>query len=441
MAETTETTTWSISAAMEEEITLDEMAEKALIHCDAPELKDTITPGSIWYRYRDSRYGHTWFFCTTDPDQWCYESEVRTEVNANGNISFPFRGKWQTVLDPPASSDSAEQPADAITVEEEPADPIQGDKVRTIDSAEQPADSEWADEKHAIDVFAVLQSLSLQGWLVAPLVNGCRLTQLNRQCKQVLRDWSERLKSLDYNKRPETLKWKDDVHLIGQLQWVARSCPHLNKLRLPFGYTSIFADVTDAIQDVAGGCPRLMELSIPGYTLSDVTIEAVARTCHELKRLCIAEVTLTDAGLCAVAKGCPNLTELDVSHNPISNSSMQKVAQGCRLLAKLYVTHCNFVNDKGVVPIALACPPLIRLRIDKLFDLTDAAIHAVAENCTGLEYLNASRCYRLTDDAIRSLAKSCSQLKWLETIGCDLVTWAACNALREGCPGLIRWSW
>ena len=441
MVETKETTTFSISVPIEQEMTLDEIDKKILTHCDAPERKDTITPGSIWYRYCDSRYGHTWFFCTTEPNQWCYESEVRAEPNA-GKMSFLFRGKRQTVLDPPTSQKSAEQPADAIAVEERPANPSSGNEVPNTSSAEQPADSESADEGKNGGLASVLQYLSRDAWFVDPLFDNCRLTELNRQCNQAMEGWPTRLQCLDYRNWPVN-QMPNDAHLIRQLQWVAHSCPHLKHLILPsLAQTMVkLTDITEAIQDVAGGCPKLMALSMRGYNVSVVAIEAMAGACPELKRLCLAAVMLTDPGLCAIAKGCRKLKELDVSHNPISNASIQKVAECCPLLETLSMKFCNFVNDDGIVPIALACPPLTRLNISCLFNLTDAAIDAVAQKCTRLQYLDASGCYRLTNNAIWSLARTCSKLESLFTEECDLMTWAPYNDLLKGCPRLTRWSW
>ena len=40
---------------------------------------------------------------------------------------------------------------------------------------------------------AVLQCLEREGWLVTPLLNGCRVAVLSRACKQALEGWPSRL--------------------------------------------------------------------------------------------------------------------------------------------------------------------------------------------------------------------------------------------------------
>ena len=79
---------------------------------------------------------------------------------------------------------------------------------RTDSSAEQPArhssdaqSSMTALVTHnpasSFDHPAVLQCLDRGGWLVTPLVNGCRAVSLSRACKQALEGWPNRLECFE----------------------------------------------------------------------------------------------------------------------------------------------------------------------------------------------------------------------------------------------------
>ena len=56
--------------------------------------------GMIWHRYQDPASKKTWLSCFTQPELWCYESEVLVE-EWQGRCSFLFQGKWQEVVKSP----------------------------------------------------------------------------------------------------------------------------------------------------------------------------------------------------------------------------------------------------------------------------------------------------------------------------------------------------
>ena len=421
----------------------------------APQPKDMETPGFTWYRYRDPTFHHTWFLSASEPNLWCYSSEVQNDRDANGNIFFLFQGLWQKVIDPPATSDSADQPADTIAADEEAAAPMPADEQPAINSAEQPTDSLLA---HHI----VLQSLESEGWLGAPLTNGCRLTELNRHCNKALAGWPRRLESLKY---PDYLYG----HLPSwNLRWVPRFCPQLKHLILPCPHIRRYdIDITEAVKDIAEGCPNLQTLEIGGHRISEAAIESVGQHCQDLKCLCMRGTNLTEDALYSVASGCPKLNKLDVSDTNVRNPSIAIVAQCCQQLRDLCVAECRYLTDEAIVSIASNCCQLQRLDVQDLGSLTDAAIEAVAQGCPHLKRLIARLCKRLTDRAIWSLAQGCrqlqdldvchcimltdvailslarnsTQLQWLCTKRCDRITWAAYDDLKKGCPQLKRWSW
>ena len=109
------------------------------------------------------------------------------------------------------SSASAEQPAD-----------------HSADgSAERPAHHRYDVESTMASVatqnqLAVLQCLDREGWLVAPLVNGCRVAVLSRTCRQAVEGWPSRLKCLEFESGAGEVARK--------LQWVAHHCPKLQYL-------------------------------------------------------------------------------------------------------------------------------------------------------------------------------------------------------------------
>ena len=77
---------------------------------------------------------------------------------------------------------------------------------------------------HSHEQLAVLQCLDREGWLVAPLVNGCRVAVLSTTCKQAVEGWPSRLKCLEV----EPTSGAGEV--ARKLQWVAHHCPKLQYL-------------------------------------------------------------------------------------------------------------------------------------------------------------------------------------------------------------------
>ena len=284
----------------------------------------------------------------------------------------------------------------------------------------------------------VLQCLDRGGWLVTPLVNGCRLVSLSRKCKQALEGWPNRLERFELEKTCSTSETARKV------QWLARHCPNLRHLVLDTvfqsgGYDLAFGRflMSEAIQAVAKSCPRLRYLDLTWLPISTAALIAVARASPQLERLFVSTCSVTDAALWAVAESCPQLKELDVAQNPgISNTAIQAVARACPQLKRLNVISCTNLSDEAIVAVASNCHELAHLYVVAVYSLTDAAFQAVAQGCRQLKALNASHCAQLTDAAMRSLARGCVQLEWLTMRHCPLLTSAAVQALEEGCRQL-----
>ena len=280
---------------------------------------------------------------------------------------------------------------------------------------------------------AVLQCLEREGWLVTPLLNGCRVAVLSRACKQTLEGWPNRLECL------ECLKLCRNDLVARKLQWVAHHCPQLRYLVLasatatalnyssqPSTTATDGGNLTEAIQAVARGCSQLRHLDFDGNFVSDVAIEAIAQSCHQLQCLYLSDCDVTDAALLAVAQGCPKLKELDVSHNIVSNAAIQAVAQACPQLKRLNLTFCTALRDEAIDSVARGCPQLECFHVTGLQFLTDAAIHAVAQGCPQLKELDMTQCARLTESAIVSITRRCTQLEWLKhSISDGIFTWHA----------------
>ena len=117
------------------------------------------------------------------------------------------------------SSASAEQPADhsADGSAERPAH-------HRYDVESTMASVATQNLSHSDEQLAVLQCLDREGWLVAPLVNGCRVAVLSRTCRQAVEGWPSRLKCLEF----EPISGAGEV--ARKLQWVAHHCPKLQYL-------------------------------------------------------------------------------------------------------------------------------------------------------------------------------------------------------------------
>ena len=156
---------------------------------------------------------------------------------------------------------------------------------------------------------AVLQCLERGGWLVTPLLNGCRVAVLSRAYKQALEGWPNRLECLELLTCDREVKIYSEREVARKPQWVAHHCAQLRYLvldtTLPDG-----GNISEAIQAVARGCSRLRHLDSGGNSLSNAPIETVAQACPQLECLCLAECGVTDAALWAVAQRCSHLKKL-----------------------------------------------------------------------------------------------------------------------------------
>ena len=106
----------SITAAMADNFVIHDADDKDMDDKDMDDDKDwdiqiqhapTAPEGTIWHRYQDPASKKTWLSCFTQPELWCYESEVLVQ-EWRGRCSFLFQGKWQEVVNsPPADTTPA----------------------------------------------------------------------------------------------------------------------------------------------------------------------------------------------------------------------------------------------------------------------------------------------------------------------------------------------
>ena len=272
----------------------------------------------------------------------------------------------------------------------------------------------------------VLQCLDKEGWLVTPLLNGCRIAVLSRACKQAVEGWPSRLQCLEF------LRIYGDLEVARKLQWVAQHCPQLRYLVLDYCYPN-GGNLSEAIQAVARGCSRLRHLDSGGNSLSNAPIETVAQACPQLECLCLAACGVTDVALWAVAQHCPQLKQLDVSSNRVSDAAIQTVAQACPQLERLCVADSDV--NRALWAVAQGCRQLKELDVSHNL-VSNAAIQAVAQAYPQLKSLNVSYCCHLRDEAINSVALGCRQLECLDVSGLHLITDAAIHAVAQGCPQL-----
>jgi len=289
---------------------------------------------------------------------------------------------------------------------------------------------------------AVLQCLDRGGWLVTPLVNGCRVVSLCRACKQALEGWPNRLECFEFEEIAGT------AEVARKVQWLAHHCHKLRYLALDTTFSSFSSDgnialdygvMSEAIEAVATGCPELRHLDLSGNDISDAAIKSVVLACPQLECLHLLACDITGEALWAVAlvQRChwwSWLKELNVACNPdVSNPAVQAVAEACPQLQLLNMNHCLNLSDEAIVSVAWCCPELKELYVSALHSLTDVAIQAVAQGCPQLKALNVSACALLTDAAMGSLARGCVQLEWLNARNCRLLTFATVEGLERGC--------
>ena len=221
-----------------------------------------------------------------------------------------------------------------------------------MSSAEQPAKPRMAelraaqtpatDDRKVVAIWQVLQCLDRQGWLVPPLVNGCRATELNKQCSRELEDFGSQLQWFDSDNCSF-----DQMPYAGQLprklQWVATHCPQLQHLILSDIIFFQPPDLTEAIQAIAQGCSQLKTLDLSSHTFSDVAIEAVAQACPKLEILNVGGSPIRECILITVAQHGRNLTHLGLNScgEGITDKGILAVATNCLNLQFLDIGGCN----------------------------------------------------------------------------------------------------
>ena len=74
-----------------------------------------------WHRYQDPESKQNWISCVSQPDQWCYESEVVLTSAKCDSAWFLFQGKWQQVVNAPRA-----EATEAISTAVIQPNPIEG---------------------------------------------------------------------------------------------------------------------------------------------------------------------------------------------------------------------------------------------------------------------------------------------------------------------------
>jgi F-box/leucine-rich repeat protein 2/20 len=278
-----------------------------------------------------------------------------------------------------------------------------------------------------------------------------------------------------------TTKWCDaeDPTLNKITSYIATFCPILRSFRGDRSHRH------EALADIAGGCPLLEELLLPGG-FTDETIDAFARTCRLLKRVkiesddafaqapllrllrngrCLESITingdeteLTDMFFVTLAQCCPLLAKVDIFRADISEVSMEALAAGCPKLQSLSLscgsielsrlrgaavlpalTHlCLWeeeIDDESFDVMLRYCPKLQTLALVQLMDLTEDGLESVSVYCPLLHTLSLTCCLgAATDAALRSLAGQCTQLRSFSAPGCEELTDDGIGALITAHP-------
>ena len=259
------------------------------------------------------------------------------------------------------------------------------------------------------------------------------------------------------------------VHDAGGVA-MARGCTQLTALDLADTGVS-----SEALEAVAGGCPKLCDLNIWGCGVTGGLI-AVVRRCSQLFKLeanncdglreaelirAFSELqnlspefrnlswlglsnnhkSVTDAVLVAISRGCPKLAHLDLfDARKITDAGVIAVAQGCSELNTLILNGCDHITAAAVLAIAQLCPRLIQLDLvcGDGSHLDDDVVEAIARGCPEIRVLSLVG-DGVGDDSAKSIATRCPEITNLELRGCS-VGIEGLAALGEDCKQLATLS-
>ncbi len=161
---------------------------------------------------------------------------------------------------------------------------------------------------------------------------------------------------------------------------------------------------------VAASSKQLVSLQIDGvFKVDDRVLRQFCATCPALKTLSLKEVSrVTDMGMGALARGCP-------------------------LLSHLVVSGCYQLTDKSAIYVAR--PLLEYLNIGGCKKMTDTALLALASRSPSLTWLSVRNCEWIGDRGFIPLLKSCRKLKYLDAGGLVDITSDTLDCLP---PTLMR---
>ncbi len=198
-----------------------------------------------------------------------------------------------------------------------------------------------------------------------------------------------------------------------------------------------------ALQDLAGrGCKHLSDVNFS--TLLDgipprfgtIGIQAmVAVSSKQLVSLKIDGVLEVDNQvLRQLGTTCPALKTISLKGlSRVTDMGMESLLRGCQLLSHLTINGCHQLTDKSVTHVAR--PLLVHLNIGGCKKITGVTLLALASRSPSLTWLSVRDCEWLGDRGFIPLLKSCHKLTYLDARGLVDLT---INALDWLPPTLMR---
>lgn len=243
----------------------------------------------------------------------------------------------------------------------------------------------------------------------------------------------------------------DDLYTLAGLAMVGRGCRLIHTLHIsncPFQvakYSNVFRGyrlrgrgfrtfpnlksltlsgerITDAVISRLVG--RLWENIVNlgfaySYNLTDAAVAHIGKTCKNLETLDLEECREIVGRTLQSLAGCPKLRSLDLGWTSVGNIDVQNLrtfTRGCTNLSRIILSGCEGITNADVAGIA-ACDKLVHVVLTGCSEITDRGVSALA-GCPLLEILQLGSCEYVDGSSIISIADRCPNLKKLDLTRC-----------------------
>jgi hypothetical protein len=109
------------------------------------------------------------------------------------------------------------------------------------------------------------------------------------------------------------------------LRAIAAGCPLLERL------VAFECDVGPALEAIARGCPRLRVLEVAQVELSPATLQTLVERCPQLQKVTLSYgFGVGDEEIAAMARGCPRLTQLTLMGYAVTEPGTSAIWEHCQ---------------------------------------------------------------------------------------------------------------